>query len=69
MGGLSLPHLIILALVAAIFLYPMSRILRRAGYSGWLALFAMIPFVGIVGIWWFAFARWPSLSNDSSAFR
>ena len=56
-----------LALLALTLAYPFSRILRRAGYSGWLALIILVPFVAFIGIWVFAFARWPALDNKASA--
>jgi hypothetical protein len=45
-------------LYAGIFIPPIARILRRAGKSQWWALF--VPVINIVGLWVFAWARWPS---------
>ncbi|WP_216361232.1 hypothetical protein [Caulobacter mirabilis] len=36
-------------------------ILRKAGFSRWWAIVAFIPYVNIVGLFVFAFVRWPSL--------
>lgn len=34
-------------------------ILRKAGWSGWLVLLGLIPFVNIAMFFVFAFAEWP----------
>lgn len=44
----------------AIFLVPLWRIVSKAGYSGAWALLSLIPFVNIVALWIFAFAKWPN---------
>ena len=59
MGGLSLWHLILLALILSIVLVPISKILRRVGFSGWLAILYVIPGVNLIMLWVFAFIRWP----------
>jgi hypothetical protein len=38
--------------------FPVSRIMRRTGYSGWWSVLAIIPIANLVGLWVFAFARW-----------
>ena len=44
----------------ALYIVPIVRILRRAGRSGWWSLlFFSGPFM-IVGLWTFAYCRWPS---------
>lgn len=44
---------------AAICLWVVARIIRKAGYSWWWSLLLLIPVVNIVMVWVFAFARWP----------
>lgn len=44
----------------AVFLVPLWRIISKAGYSGAWALVSLIPFVNIIALWIFAFARWPN---------
>jgi uncharacterized membrane protein YhaH (DUF805 family) len=39
---------------------PVVRILRRTGFSGWLAFVALVPLLNIVALWAFAFSEWPS---------
>ena len=50
---------VFVAIILAILLVPVARILRRAGFSGWWCIVAVIPFVGIIGLWVFAFVPWP----------
>lgn len=59
MGAFAIWHLIILAVVLAVVLYPWSKIFRKAGYTGWLCLLIIIPLVNLVTLWWFALAQWP----------
>jgi len=42
-----------------IFLIPVWRIISKAGYSGAWSLVSLIPFVNIIALWIFAFAKWP----------
>jgi uncharacterized membrane protein YhaH (DUF805 family) len=46
-----------------ILLVPLWRIISKAGYSGAWALLSLIPFVNIIALWIFAFARWPNESR------
>jgi uncharacterized membrane protein YhaH (DUF805 family) len=39
--------------------WPVSKILRRLGFSGWWALLAFVPLVNFVSVWVLAFSRWP----------
>ena len=41
------------------FVIPAVKILRKAGYSGWWLLTAFVPFLNVIMLWIFAFARWP----------
>lgn len=59
MGAFAIWHLIILAVVLAVVLYPWSKIFRKAGYTGWLCLLIIIPLVNLLTLWWFALAQWP----------
>ena len=44
----------------AVFLVPLWRIISKAGYSGAWALISLIPFINIIALWIFAFAKWPN---------
>ncbi len=37
---------------------PVAQILRRTGFSRWLALLVMVPLANIVALWMFAFSPW-----------
>ena len=54
---------VILALIIGLAVWPQYRIVQKAGYNGWWALLVLIPVVGWVMIWLFAFKRWPVLDN------
>ncbi|RRN64655.1 hypothetical protein [Caulobacter sp. 602-1] len=64
MGSLGPVHWIIVLVVVATYIIPVAQILRRTGFSGWLAVLALIPLVNLVLFWIFAFAPWP---RDHSA--
>jgi hypothetical protein len=66
MGAFSVWHLIILALVLFLLIYPISRILRRIGWSPWLSLLWLIPLLNVVMLWLVAFARWPAVPENSN---
>ena len=42
---------------------PIANILHRAGRSRWWMSLAFIPFVTLIGLWVFAFTRWPKLAT------
>ena len=47
------------------FLVPLWRIISKAGYSGAWALVSLIPFINILALWIFAFAKWPNERVDN----
>jgi uncharacterized membrane protein YhaH (DUF805 family) len=61
MGSLSIVHWIITLSVFFITLFPVARILSKAGYSGWWCLLGVVPLLNIVMLWVFAFSSWPNL--------
>ncbi|MGA0602605.1 DUF805 domain-containing protein [Caulobacter sp. KR2-114] len=67
MGNLSPVHWLIILVVLAAVLPPMMRILRRTGHSGWWALLYFVPLVGWIGLWVFAYARWPAVDSRDQA--
>lgn len=69
MGGLGMRELVIVALIVLVFLWPWSKILRKAGYSGWFCLLAPVPLVNIIALWIFAVADWPSLRRVGETTR
>lgn len=44
-----------------------GNIARNAGYSRWLSLLLLVPFVNIVLVWMFAFAKWPAIDEPGAA--
>jgi hypothetical protein len=52
-------YLVLLALLLFLWVFPLWRIIGKAGYPPVLSLFAIFPAVGLILLWWLAFARWP----------
>ncbi len=65
MNELSPMHLVLILIIVTLII-PVQQILRRAGYSGWLCLLALIPLVNWIALWVFAFAKWPALAKPRS---
>ncbi len=59
MGTYSVWHEFIFLLAIATIIVPMTKILQKAGFSGWLVVLWLIPLVNIGFLWWFAFTKWP----------
>lgn len=59
MGAFSLWHWLVLLVLAGTFIIPAWRIAGKAGFPGALSLLLLVPLLGIVLIWVFAFIRWP----------
>jgi hypothetical protein len=51
-------------LFGLLFVVPCWQIVRKAGYSPAWALLALVPFVNLLALWVFAFARWPNERTD-----
>jgi hypothetical protein len=49
---------------AAAIVVPVARIFGRVGITPWVAIFAIVPIINLLGLWMFAFNPWPS---DSAA--
>ncbi|WP_142850607.1 DUF805 domain-containing protein [Telmatospirillum sp. J64-1] len=43
------------------------QILRKAGRSAWWALLMLFPLAYFIGVWIFAFSRWPREDQVASA--
>ncbi len=50
-------------LFIAIVGIPVANILHRAGRSRWWILIAFVPLANLIGLWIFAFTRWPNLDK------
>jgi hypothetical protein len=42
---------------------PVANILHRAGRSRWWTILAFIPLLNLIGLWVFAFTRWPKAAS------
>ncbi|MGA2374249.1 MAG: hypothetical protein ABSF72_01940 [Candidatus Sulfotelmatobacter sp.] len=56
-------HLLLLMVVGLVVLLPFWQIFKKAGFSPWLSLLMMIPFVGWLSLYYLAFAKWPTNSK------
>jgi len=65
--GISIWHWLIVLGVLAIVIVPAAHILRRTGFSPWLAILYVIPVVGWLFLWIFAYARWPKVDGEAEA--
>jgi hypothetical protein len=53
------PILVWLALAVVAILLPACRICIKAGYPSWAGVFAMVPVLNVLLLWFFAFSKWP----------
>ncbi len=64
MFGIGVPELLVLAimggLVVLLVVLPFWKIFTKAGFSGWLSLFMIVPLVGVFALFYLAFAEWPT---------
>jgi len=65
--GLSIWHILIYLGVLVIVIIPVAHILRRTGFSPWLAILYVVPIVGWILVWIFAYSRWPKVDGDAGA--
>jgi uncharacterized membrane protein YhaH (DUF805 family) len=58
MGEFSIFHWLIVLIYLAVVLIPTAKILKKAGFSGWWALLAVVPLANLIGLWVFAVTPW-----------
>jgi len=68
MGELSQPtHLLVMLLIfvpfLAIFVPPFWMICKKAGFSPWLSLLVVVPWVNLAGLYFLAFSNWRTTSD------
>ncbi|MBI2681004.1 MAG: hypothetical protein HYX25_08375 [Candidatus Solibacter usitatus] len=64
MRSIGLPELFVILLIFGLVRAGFwGRIFAKAGYSRWLALTTIIPFLNLGVISWFAYSRWPVLAR------
>jgi hypothetical protein len=56
--GYGLGHWLVFAILTAVVLYPLGRILNRIGFSPFWSVIALIPFVNLLALWLLAFRDW-----------
>ena len=66
MAAFSLVHWLFILIVLFVLLFPVIKILQKAGYSGWWVLLWFVPIGNLVALWIFAFADWPALRRGPS---
>lgn len=50
-GSWGFSHWLFFALVAALILYPIGRILKRLGYSPFWSVLAFVPVINLIALW------------------
>ena len=61
--NLGVPELLVIAAISAmalIVIWPAARICRRAGFSPWLGVLAIVPIANVLLLWFVAMAPWPA---------
>ena len=57
MFGIGAPEAVIL--LGLVVVIPFWKIFSKAGFSGWLSLTLVVPFLNIIVLFYLAFAEWP----------
>jgi len=60
----GLPELLFLGVLYIIIVIPFWRILKKAGFHPAISLLALFPPLGIVLLFFLAFAPWPNQKQD-----
>jgi hypothetical protein len=42
---------------------PVANVVHRAGRSRWWTILAFVPMLNLLGLWLFAFVRWPNVDK------
>ena len=45
---------------------PIAHVLHRSGRSRWWTIIAFVPLLNLIGLWVFAFSRWPKLDQAAA---
>jgi hypothetical protein len=60
-------HWLFFAVMVALVLYPVGRILNRLGLSPFWSLLVFIPLVNLILLWALAFSDWPAEKSKGGA--
>lgn len=65
-GNFTIWHWLVLAIMLVMYLGNLVFIpaVRRAGFSGWWVVLSIVPMVGLILLWVFAYVRWPIETDD-----
>jgi len=66
MAAFSIWHWLILILLILLIVWPVRKILRRMGFSGWWAVVMFIPVANYIGLWVLAESPWPKLEQPKT---
>ena len=64
MGYMSIWHWSAILFYMLLIAFPISIILRRAGFSRAWAILSIFPLVNVIGLWIFAFSKWPAIDSN-----
>jgi len=71
MGNFGIGELILILFMVVffslIYVIPAWRILKKAGYNPAWSLLVMVPLANIIGLYVFAFTRWPIEDHSAKA--
>ena len=67
MGSFGIVHWLIIVVVIAFWPVPAWKIADRVGIGGAWSLLLIVPVVGMIAYWAFAFMKWPI--DDRAAHR
>ena len=51
--------------ILPLIIVPFWKIFTKAGFNGLSSLLMVVPIVNIIVLFYFAFAKWPALKDDS----
>ena len=60
-------HFVFFLIALFLFLFPAAKILQRVGFSGLWSFVLLIPVLGLVALWLFAFMDWPNLPSPKAS--
>lgn len=66
MNQLGMGHSTWILLASIFVIVPVWRICTRIGYSGWLSLLVLVPFVNLGLLYFIAFSVWPAESGKKA---
>lgn len=64
--GYGFGHWLVFAILVAVVLYPVGRILNRIGFSPLWSVLALIPLVNLLALWVLAYSNWPGNRGNRS---